>query len=54
MRAGLTSSFVAFVTRSINALGTFLLLPKTVHPLIRDGGDRALHGAAGNLRLLLV
>lgn len=52
--AGLTSSFIAFVTGSINSLRTFLLLPKTINPLIRNGGDWTLHGATRNLRLFFL
>lgn len=50
-KAAQTSSFVAFVTGSIKPLGTFLLLPKAVNPVICDRGDRTLHGATGNLCL---
>lgn len=53
LKAAQTSSFVAFVTGSINSLRTFLLLPKAVDPLISDCGDRTLHGATGNLCLCL-
>lgn len=52
--AGLTSSLIAFVTGSINSLRTFLLLPKTINPLIRNGGDWTLHGATRNLRLFFL
>lgn len=53
MWAGLTSSLVALVTRSIKSLRTFLLLPKTVHPLIRSSGGWTLQGATYNLCLLV-
>lgn len=50
----LTSSFVAFVTRAIDSLRAFLLLPKTIGPLICHRGDGPFHGAAWNLCLLVV
>lgn len=53
-RAGLTSSLIALVTRSIDSLGAFLLLPKSIHTLICNSGDWSLHGATRNLCLLEV
>lgn len=51
-RTGFTSSLVAFVTRSIHSLWTLLLLPESVYTLIRDCGDRTLHGSTSTLCLL--